>query len=305
MIQLLPNDRINREAWDACIQRSPNRLIYAKSNYLDKIAPGWQGLILNEYEAVMPLPVRRKWGIQYIFQPAFFQQGGIFSPSPVSKALTAKFIHAVMEHFSYAEICMNHLNEIPDMPELEVNKRSNFILTLSKTKDELAAGFSESFIRNAKKAKNAGLIYSRSENLKEAIDLYRSLYASRLSSVKKQDYDNFEKIALELQGNNAVIIRKVMDATHQLMAAILLLQDGNRLYNLMSGNTPKGRDAEANYFLFDRLISEFAGTGLILDLEGSDMPGIADFYLRMAPQPEPYTCIRYNRLPRLLRIFKK
>jgi hypothetical protein len=305
LVHLVPYDQIDRQAWDACIEKSQNRLIYAKSNYLDKIATGWQGIILNEYEAVMPLPVRRKWGIQYIYQPAFFQQGGIFSPLPVSKELTEKFIHTVMEHFSYAEISMNYLNEIPDIPEIEATKRSNFILTLSKTKDELTAHFSESFIRNTKKAKNAGLIYSKSENLKEAIDLYRSLYGSRIPSVKKKDYDHFEKIALDLQGNNSVIIRKVIDKTNQILAAILLLQDGNRLYNLMSSNTKKGRNAEANYFLFDSIINEFAGSGLILDLEGSDMPGIADFYLRMAPQPEPYTHIRYNHLPWLLKLFKK
>ena len=40
-------------------------------------------------------------------------------------------------------------------------------------------------------------------------------------------------------------------------------------------------------------------------MEGSDIPGIADFYIRMAPEPQPYTYIRYNRLPLLLRIFKK
>ena len=305
MIRLVPYDQIDLRAWDDCIEKSPNRLIYAKSNYLDHIAPNWQGLILNEYEAVMPLPVRRKWGIQYIFQPAFFQQGGIYSPSPICKVLTDNFIHTVMDHFPYAEICMNYLNEIGYIQGLDIIKRSNFIIPLNKTKEELALLFSESFIRNSIKATNRGLIYGKSDDLKEAIGLYRSLYGSRFPSVKNKDYENFEKLALDLQAKNSVIIRKITDSKNQLLAAILLLQDGNRLYNLMSSNTQMGRNAEANYLLFDRLISEFAGNDLILDLEGSDIPGIADFYLRMSPKPEPYTYIRYNRLPRLLKLFKK
>jgi hypothetical protein len=210
-----------------------------------------------------------------------------------------------MDHFPYAEICMNYLNEIGYIQGLDIIKRSNFIIPLNKTKEELALLFSESFIRNSIKATNRGLIYGKSDDLKEAIGLYRSLYGSRFPSVKNKDYENFEKLALDLQAKNSVIIRKITDSKNQLLAAILLLQDGNRLYNLMSSNTQMGRNAEANYLLFDRLISEFAGNDLILDLEGSDIPGIADFYLRMSPKPEPYTYIRYNRLPRLLKLFKK
>ena len=269
------------------------------------MAPQWQALILNDYEAVMPLPVRKKWGIQYLFQPAFFQQGGIYSPIPVSKETTEQFLKIVMNNFPYAEICMNHSNKIPQIQYLEATKRSNFILSLNKTKEEITGNFSESFIKNVLKAKKTGLIYEKSDNLSGVIALYRSLYSKRFPSVKKYDYENFEALGIDLQRKNAVIIRKVLNTAGELLAMILLFQDKNRLYNLMSCTTPKGRDSEANYFLFDKLIEEFCKSNKVLDLEGSDIPGIADFYIRMAPEPEPYPYIRYNRLPLLLRIFKK
>ncbi len=42
----------------------------------------WDALVLDDYQAVMPLTWRSKFGIRYLYQPAFTQQTGIFSASP-------------------------------------------------------------------------------------------------------------------------------------------------------------------------------------------------------------------------------
>ncbi|WP_315816464.1 hypothetical protein [Paraflavitalea speifideaquila] len=55
--------------WDRCIADAPNGLIYGYSFYLDKMADNWDGLVLNNYEAVMPLPWKKKWGIYYLAHP--------------------------------------------------------------------------------------------------------------------------------------------------------------------------------------------------------------------------------------------
>jgi hypothetical protein len=49
--------------------------------HLDRTAVVWDALVWGDYEFVMPLPVRKKWGIQYVYQPLFCQQLGIF-PKP-------------------------------------------------------------------------------------------------------------------------------------------------------------------------------------------------------------------------------
>lgn len=305
MIRLLTYQEIDRKAWDDCMDRSSNKLIYGNSLYLDYMAPGWQGLVLNQYEAVMPLTARRKWGIPYLYRPAFFQQGGIYSPTLISKEMVAHFIKAAMCHFPFAEISMNYANEIPEMNGLHSERRENFIIPLDKSAAELTDDFSESFKKNSSRAKILGLHYSETEDAEMAVRLYKSLYGRRLPSVKSRDYDHFLKLTAQLKKNGGLIIRKVTDSSGRLLAAALLLQEAGRMYNLMSSVTREGRQAEANYFLFENLITEFAGSGWILDLEGSDIPGVADFYRRMSPRSQPYFFIRFNRLPGILRIFKK
>jgi hypothetical protein len=62
---------------------------------------------------------------------------------------------------------------------------------------------------------------------------------------------------------------------------------------------------EANHFLFDQLIREFAGQDLILDFEGSDLPGVARFYQKFGPQNQPFSFWKSNRLPAVMRWWKK
>ena len=93
-----------------------------------------------------------------------------------------------------------------------------------------------------------------------------------------------------------LLIRKVDLPGSGLLAIILLLKDSGRLYNIMSTTFPEGRRMEANHFLFEQLIREFANNRLILDFEGSDIEGIARFYQKFGAVNEPYFYLRYNNL---------
>ena len=64
--------------WDKCIEESDNSLIYAQSFYLDRMVVKWDALVLNDYEAVMPLMWNRKYGFYYLYQPYFIHSLGVF-----------------------------------------------------------------------------------------------------------------------------------------------------------------------------------------------------------------------------------
>jgi hypothetical protein len=61
----------------------------------------------------------------------------------------------------------------------------------------------------------------------------------------------------------------------------------------------------ANHFLLDRMIKEFSGQQLVLDFEGSQIAGIAEFYRQFGSTPEPYPFLRFSQLPVPFRYFKK
>lgn len=303
-IQYISYKEIDKQKWDACIDRSQNSLIYARSFYLDNMADNWDGLIFNDYEAVMPLTWKRKLGIKYLYQPAFIQQGGVFSKSAITEHMTLMFLQKAMEHFKFAEITLNHANPLLINVHIKTVLRTNFILDLNRPYTSIYNDYEDGFTKSLRRIKKFNLEYNETTDYEDIIRLYQHLYQDRLPYFSKKDFSRFEKICGILSGENNLICRVAYNENKTIHATVALIKDGNRLYNMISCITPEGKKLEANYFLYDKLIEELAGRAMILDLEGSDVKGIADFYKKLHPVDQPYPFIRFNNLHPVIKAFK-
>ena len=79
MIRCLKRNEIDVEKYNTCIKNAVQSNIYAFSWYLDIVTDNWAVLVLNDYEAVMPLPWKQKYFIKYVTQPLWTLQLGVFS----------------------------------------------------------------------------------------------------------------------------------------------------------------------------------------------------------------------------------
>ncbi len=303
MVSYLSHTQIDKVKWDNCISTAVNGLIYAKSYYLDSIADNWDALVLNDYEAVMPITWRRKFGISYLFQPPFTQQLGIFFNQQPSVEAYALFGSALQTHFKFAEIYINYYNTAL-LPALCTSK-INYVLPIDKPYTDIYNGYDPGFTKSLRRIAKFNFKYTSSEKIDEVILLYRKLYGQRVSHLDEKDYIKFTGLCNTLLKKEQLHIRKVTDEEGKLLALTLLFVDDKRLYNIISCVTDEGRRLEANYFLYDNLIKEFCEKGLVLDMEGSDIKGVANFYTKMNPKNEPYAFLKYNRLHPLLRLIKK
>ena len=125
-ISYLQQVNIDKQKWDRCIETATNGLIYAFSFYLDAMSENWDALIMNDYEAVMPLTWNKKYGIYYLRLPAFTQQSGIFGNLLFTENVTEMFLNKALEQFPFAEINLNFGNEHKN----PVVKKCNLILPL-------------------------------------------------------------------------------------------------------------------------------------------------------------------------------
>jgi hypothetical protein len=82
------------------------------------------------------------------------------------------------------------------------------------------------------------------------------------------------------------------------------MRDANRLYNIISFITAEGKKLEANYCMYDEIIREFSGKGYLLDLEGSDVKGVSDFYKKMNPVNQSFLFLRFNNLHPVIKLIK-
>lgn len=296
-VTLLPSKKIDKQKWDDCIKSSSNNLIYATSVYLDCMADNWDGFIADDYNIVMPVPWRKKYGIKYCYNVAFVQQLGVFGKNLEQKDIDV-FIEHFQKNYKYGDYAFNYLNQAKN-----AQQRNNYILILSSKYEILKQFYLSHLEKNLHKAKNFLLKYE-SGDIDTSIEMFRKLYAHRFKNVTLNDYKNFTALCKLKEKENNIIVRKVCNDT-EILAAVLIMKDERRLYNLMVSVTQTGRQQSAGPFLYNELIKEFSHTGMLLDFEGSDITGIEFFYKGFGAVNQPYCAMHINNLFFPLRFFKR
>lgn len=297
-IRFIPRGEIDTVKWDNCIGRSANGLIYGYSWYLDHMARQWDGLVLNDYESVMPLTWHKKYGVHYLYQPFLAAQLGVFGNAPVDA-----FLKTIPSKFSYWDIYLNHGNHaIPKAFPMVVRK--NFILDLSPSYEDLYRSYSPNIQRNIRKSEKLGAKPVIDFPVDEVIELAAE-QMKHYARDHSADMARFKKLFRYLQERQQAITYGMRNTAGELMASCVFLFSHNRAYYLLVGNHPKSRHAGASHSLVDAFIRDHANKQLLLDFEGSDVPGLAHFYGSFGSQQENYPAIRLNRLPFYIKWLKK
>jgi hypothetical protein len=295
-IEIIHSYNIDREKWDRCVNESSNAMIYAGSAYLDHLADNWTGLVVNDYEQVMPVAWRKKFGIRYSYQIPFLQQLGIFCGKKFPDENL--FLKALFSVCRYGDYPFNFGNSIGGLESFV-----NFILPLDESYEEISKRFSVDVIQNIRRAAALELDYQKGE-IGEAIYHYKRLYG-RQTGVSDEQFEKFRKLCIFIGKNDKIIVRKVSSSGGSLLAIALLPADNKRIYNVMNSTLPDGKSSEANYYLLSRLWMEFEGTGMIFDFEGSDIPGVKEFYRKFGGVNQPYQKLHFNRLPWPVNLLRK
>jgi hypothetical protein len=291
-IRYLKRSGIDDRKWDDCIRQADNGLIYGFSFYLDQMARQWDALVLNDYEAVMPLPWNRKFGISYIYQPAFCASLGIFGKG-ITQQLAADFIDQIPATFRLVEISLNHDNPVNST---YTSPRVNYILSLNQPYEALRQAYRENTRRNIKKAEQLGCTYKKDIPLKPVISLSKQLM-QKVSHTGKEDYTRFEKLYHYLVGEKMASSHGIYSPADELLSSCVYFYSHGRAYYILVGNHPIGRTLGASHYLIDRFIYERSNQQLILDFEGSDLPNLAHFYGSFGASTETYSFLKINRLP--------
>jgi len=301
-IQYLFQHEIDKAKWDKCMNEADNGLIYGYSFYLDYMAKHWDGLVLNDYEAIMPLTWNKKYGIYYLYQPPFTASLGVFGKN-LSEEMIKKYLQAIQQKFKLIEISMNHENTFSS-PPAHLISGTNYILSLNKSYDQLCNDYRENHQRNIQKCLQAECTIKKNVALDEIIQLNKE-QLKKITPVKAGDYDRFKKLYEFLLHQNKAITYGIVSKQNKLLASCVFFFSQKRTYYILVGNHPNGRNTGASHALVDAFIKDHAGKDLILDFEGSDMESLALFYSGFGATREIYPAIRWNRLPGYLKWLKK
>jgi hypothetical protein len=301
-IQYLQRAQIDIVKWDQCIETAPNGLIYGYSFYLDHMAENWDALVLEDYEAVMPLPWKKKWGIRYVYTPMFLQRLGVFG-SNIDSSIEQDFYKRAANHFSFIDLMTN---ASVYGQSWKTRQRNNFIIPINRSYVEIRQHYSAECTKNIRKAVNRNCSFTRDITIGQVIDLFRDAYGHYSPQINDEIYQRLSGLAETAIAHEKLMVCGVKDAKDQtILFGALIFIFGNRLYYIAGAPTKAGRNARATYYFIDQLLKQFAGNPLVFDFEGSDIPEVAAFYNRFGPQQETYYHSMYNGLPWWIRWAKR
>ncbi len=283
-IQHLQHKHIDFRKWDDTILSSANHLGYAYSWYLDIVSPGWEALVTDDYEFIMPLPVKRKYKIPYLVQTVLTQRLGIFFFFVLSDEVMQLFIKNI-PYYSY-ELNMNERNF-----NAEVTKLPNYVLKLNDPYENIQQKYSKNTVRNIEKAQKNNVRIVDKIEIEEFISLFSQVNPNAIAVIKS----TYRAILTTGTKNKMITISGAYNTKDELIAGICHFFTGKRIVCLLPVSNAEAKKTSAMFLLIDSLIRTFAETDRIVDFEGSQIEGIARFYRGFGAADQPYYLLKKFR----------
>ena len=308
----LRHKQIDRIKWDATIAQSLCDLPYAYSWYLDVVCPMWEALATEDYAFVMPLPLKKKWGISYLIHPIWVQQLGVFSAQEVTSEIFNAF-RCRIPYLVY-DFNINYLNSRVSC--LVSSHKTNLIIPCNKNINPIRKQYTTNTRRNITKANKCGLEIReasidefvalwQTENQSMRSDLHTTIRPLVEAAFKSRDAINCVSKVDIAEGNFTPHLFGVY-REGRLVASLFGIQTRTRFIYLIPVSNREGKECCAMFALVDHILETICcPQGLTFDCEGSMLEGVARFYRGFGAVEQPYASISRCRPHWLVRLMHR
>lgn len=284
MIRHIVRKKINLNKYDDCINNAIQNSSYANSSFLDIVCDDWDLLVLNDYEAVMPLPKRKKYFINYIYTPFLIQQLGILSPTEVKSSLINEFIKSIPNKFKLVNFNFNSTNKFSAEG---VHTKKNYILNLNRSYQELYNNYRRDRKSRLKQVKEKDLSIQKCDPQLIARSFMKD--KGSVLSFKPSDSEKTILLMMYCLDHNNGMAYGVFDKTDDtFLGGSIFYKAANRIIYLISTTPSIGKKLNTPTLLLDHVIKLNSETEYKLDFAGSMVPGIASFFKSFGATTEDY-----------------
>ncbi|MBP5206094.1 MAG: GNAT family N-acetyltransferase [Bacteroidales bacterium] len=289
---------IDATRWNETVGASGFPTVFCTYEMLDALVGGatWNALVMDDYDYVMPLPERSKFGVHYVYSPFFVSQMGIFSAKPVTAQITSDFFNALPSADKHVDLLLNQSNATDFIDSYTISLVTH-TLALYKDYQELSSAYSQNTRRNVKAARKSDLVMKSDEvGVEQVVRLFQENRGQRKEvRFKPKDYEILTQAASVLKSQGLLEVLSVHTREGQLIAGALMVRDFQRYRFWFSGRDAQFADQKAMFFLLDEFIARHAGTPFLLDFNGSMNENVARLYKGFGGQPLPIKMISYSR----------
>ena len=312
MFRHITHKQVDRLQWDSLITRVPNGLIYALSWYLDIVSPGWEALVKEingRYVAVLPLPVRTKFGLRYLKQPSFAQQLGLFYTELPTAADWQEISRQLQQRFRFVSTYAFNTSNV----ELLTDEQSamsgrcvaTYHLSLRPAFSQLLATYKTKRRWELKRAQCQALTLAPTTDIEKLVRLFTENTAGKIYGIIGEAYEYRMLRALYAAASQAgmATMWQATIASSEVVAMILLFQFKGQFTYIFSSATKAGKQAGAVTLLLSEVFRTYAGQDICFDFGASEILGapevasLAHYYSSFGSVRVLFPTISYNRLP--------
>lgn len=296
-LQHIKHNKIDFEKWDQTIMASQTPLAFGLSYYLNATSPGWEALIIDDYECVFPLTCKSKMGVTYLPQPPFTSQLGAFGN--INAEREKIFFDFLFKKYKLIEIELNWMNKI----------KSKFL----KEKKTYIINYVKGYKFNQNTKRNITNAVSNKLTVEKVND-------SEVSALAKLHLNPFLKETIKLPEehinlmagllSNALEAKqlftfKVVNPLNEIKAIAFFICNSKHALYLKGTVTEKAENSGCMHLLMSYAIGFFSDKSVFFDFGGgSNSEGLANFYKGFGGEACSYGFLKVNQLPKLLKLLK-
>lgn len=300
MIRFFANKDIDKNKWDGCIDRSLNHSISGYSWYLDCLFENWSALVLDDYEAVFPLPIKSKFKINYLLQPLFIRCIGIYSDKPLTEELVNKFFDAIPSSVKLIDIYLKE--NIPfNKSDFNISERIVQLLDLSSSYEVVRQSYHRSVDKNLRKAEKNGLQLVDTIVPEMIAKQYQDNIGAQVDKLASKHFQTIEKLMNAAVKNKCGITIGVANKDNEIIASAFFMRSKSTIYFSFGSANSEGKSSGAMYLMIDEIIKRNSEHFKLFDFEGSDVEGIANFNKNFGAKDCVYLQVKKNTLSKIVK----
>lgn len=286
MIRRLRYNEIDFVKYSRCLESSEQKKYSATKDFLDTTSEKQlEILVYNDYEAVMPVPFVKKYGIKIVHNPKLCQQLGIFSPKD-DVQLNEAFLHFLEKNYLIRAYPLNDCNQL----QTKLRLKKNFLL-YPDSYEKVYARYSP---KRKRKLRLDDEVVKNSEIKTISYEEAKLFIENNMIGLSKEnDLPDFMRI-FEASYHLNYLKFSAFFYHHKIINIIATYSDCNMVALLGTFNDKDYVKISGASVLIDTIIRETIETH-IFDFEGGELPNIEEFFRGFRPELKPYAIIENSK----------
>ena len=295
--QIVSHKDIDINKWDnLLIDHNATQSQYSSFDYISSCCENWSAFIYGDYVSAFPFAHKNKMGYQVVFQPFFTRNFPFLGKD--NKGFIDEVFQYLYENYNHLDI---NLAVQLNYSFLKTKKFFFQGLELDKDYDLLHQAFSKNTKRILKKAQK--LTIQNSDDIKAFLTLFKNTVGNKLN-YKEENYNALYNVIKNGISNNTIEFLKI-NKENEVLGYAVFQSHGNIINFIKGAVTNNGKKLGAMHVLINYCILQNANANKVLDFGGSNIKGVAEFYKKFGATDFAYYNYSFDRLPTLLKKFKR